>query len=167
MEDMRDVLVQRLITALATLKEKPFKNIEINVREVLYLTYETGIVNINFKPDERQLIGSLIKDVIKPIDGCIFNIGYSFERNNVASNLVLRSGLQFMLDNFKNFPVSQNETLEETFKYFKDTESIETIDDALRCWKNSNIPLTEEDATINENEITKPKDVPNSHTWWY
>jgi len=57
--------------------------------------------------------------------------------NNVASNLVLRSGLQFMLDNFKNFPVSQNETLEETFKYFKDTESIETIDDALRCWKNS------------------------------
>lgn len=167
MTGKRDILVKQLINALTILKEKPFKNIEINVGDVLKTAYETGRAKIDFKDDERQTIGSLIKDVIKPIDECIFKIGYNFEHNNAAYNLVLRSGLQFMLDNFKNFPVSQNESLEDTFKYLKDTESIQTLDEAIQNWKASNTPLKEEDLTYNEEEITRPNDVPSSHSWWY
>ena len=32
-----------------------------------------------------------------------------------------------MLYNFKTFPISQSETLEKTFIYLKDTESLETF----------------------------------------
>jgi hypothetical protein len=72
-----------------------------------------------------------------------------------------------MLDNFKTFPVSQDETLEDTFKYLKDTESLETFDGALKRWKTGNLPLTDEDLFFKKEEITRPKDVPSTHTWWY
>jgi hypothetical protein len=167
MTEKRDILVKKFINKLVTLKEKPFKNIEINVKDVLKTAYELGVAKIEFKDDERRTIGSLIKDVIKPIDDCIFNIGYSFEHNYAPLNLVLRSGLQFMLDNFKTFPTSQNETLEETFKYLNETESIDTLDEALKGWKNSDTPLSEDDLIFKSKEIARPNDVPNSHTWWY
>lgn len=167
MAGKRDVLVKQFIKTLVVLKEKPFSNIEINVKNVLKKAYAVGIAKIEFQDDERRAIGSLIKDVIKPIDECIFNIGYSFEHNYAPLNLVLRSGLQFMFDNFKTFPTSQNETLEETFKYLKDSESIETLDEALEHWKTSDAPLVEDDFILKSEDITRPKEVPSSHIWWF
>ena len=163
----RDILVKDFIDELTILKERPFKIIETNVSEVLFLAYEIGRAKIEFKDDEQRTIASLIKDTIKPIDNVIFKNGCSFEHNQAAYCLVIRSGLQFMLDNFKNFPVSENETLEETFKYLIKTESIETLDESLMNWKNSSRGLTEEDIPCEHEDITRPKDVPDSHIWWY
>lgn len=166
MNEKRDILVKKFIDELTILKDNPEKYIQLNITNVLVLAYKIGISKIEFKDDERPIIGSLIKNVIKPIDDFIFDIGYMFEHNQASNNLIFRSGLQFMLDNFKSFPVSENETLEDTFKYFKETESVETLDTALVTWKHRN-PKGDDDICYESDEITKPKDVPNSHTWWY
>lgn len=175
MTGRRDLVVRKLINALAELKAgPPLQNVENKVRYVLEAAYETGISRIEFNDEERRQIGLLIKDVIKPIDQCLFEVGYSFDHNQAASNLVLRSGLQFMLDNFKNFPISDdnseknNETLEDTsFAYLRDTSSIETFDQALINWKTNSGSLTEVDITFESEEISRPLNVPESHTWWF
>lgn len=163
MPDERDILVKQLISSLTTLKEILLKNSDINVRDVLKTAYKTGSANIKFNDDERRRIGSLLKDVIKPIDNCIFNIGYYFQHIQASRNLILRSGLQFMLDNFKTYPVSPNETFEE---YLQNTESLQTFDEALEYWKSGDITFTEEDIYFIEEKITRPKNVPKAHTWW-
>jgi len=41
------------------------------------------------------------------------------------------------------------------------------LDEALKHWKHRNTPLSEEDFILKIEEITKPNDVPNSHTWLF
>ncbi|CAF0733388.1 unnamed protein product [Brachionus calyciflorus] len=167
MTGKREAIVKNFINALNVLKKKPFRDSQFNVSDILIAAYDVGRNNIEFEDDERRIIGPLIKDLIKPIDEYIFSIGYSFDHNYTGSNLILRSGLQFILDNCKSFPVSQSETLEDTFSYLQQTESIQTLDEALKDWKSSASPLTDENVTYSVEEITRPKDVPHSHTWWY
>lgn len=167
MSGKRDVLVKKLITTLTALKENQSKFVKLDVQDALVTIFQIGMAKVDFKEDERRVIGSLLKDVIKPIDDFIFGAGYSFEHNDASNNLVFRSGLQFMLDDFKSFPVSQNETLEDRFKYFKNIESIKTLDEALQNWKKSTYSLGETDIIFDKEDITRPKEVPSSHTWWY
>ncbi|CAF1125983.1 unnamed protein product, partial [Brachionus calyciflorus] len=166
MTEKRDLLIKKLISALTTLKNAHSNFVKFYVQDVLVAAFQTGIAKIDFKDDERRIIGSLIKDVIKKIDEFIFEVGYSFEHNEASNCMVFRSGLQFMFDNFKSFPVSQSETLEDTFKYFNNTESIETLDEALHKWKENTDSLAFDDIIFDKEDITRPNDVPSSHIWW-
>ena len=95
--------VEKLIKKLNNLNNNPYQKIKSNVSEMLDIVYELGAAKIEFTKDEQSIIGSLIEDIIEPINTCIFNIGFDFEHNHAVSGLKLRSGLQFMLDNFKDF----------------------------------------------------------------
>lgn len=165
----RDILVKKFINALSALKEKPNEKMtQFKVEDVLNCAFAMGRAQVEFSQEERGLIASLVKDVIEPLDCVIFSIGYSFEHNEALRDLVMRSGLQFMIDNMSSFPVSSDadgETLSKTFERLQESKS--SLDEALMRWKEGGVTLCESDITFFREEITRPKGVPNTHTWWY
>ena len=126
-------LAKKLIDTLTIINkiDKTFENkasYKFEVQDMLELIYESGKAKVKFTEVERKTIGALIKNVIECIKIIIFNMGLTFEHNHAAYDLIIRSGLQFMLDNFNDFPVSEGETLEKTLKYLKETGCIEEFD---------------------------------------
>ncbi|CAF0866623.1 unnamed protein product [Brachionus calyciflorus] len=163
MVEMQNRQANYLIKSLKNLKNDPC---DFTIEDVLMFTFDIGRMNCIFKQSDQELIGSLINDSIKQIDKWIFKRGNRFDRNNAPYNLMLRSGIQFMLDSFKDFTVCNNEKLQDTFKLFKETQSIEKFDEALQNWKISNATPNEDDFIFTLEELSRPQNVPESHHWW-
>ena len=80
--------------------------------------------------------------------------------------MLLRSGLQFVLDDYKDFKDSEGCDLQSSLDYLVENQSIETLDESLKHWMETGV-VTEENATISPSEITRPLGIPTSHWWWF
>jgi hypothetical protein len=117
--------------------------------------------------EEISAAAPLIKKVIKDLDSCVFNLGYRFDQDRGSYNLILRSGVQFLLDNLKYWPADQNSCLEYHLKIFFEGDSLETFDEALEHWKEDPPLISLESITHTCQELRRPSKVPASHTWWF
>lgn len=75
---------------------------------------------IEFTEEERKVIGPLIKEIIRFLGIYILRIGWVFVPDFDGYNLLQRSGIQFLLDNFKEFPVTNEELLGDFLKELQD-----------------------------------------------
>ena len=121
----------------------------------------------NLSQEDISTAAPLIKEVIEELDSCVFNLGYSFDQDRGSYNLILRSGVQFLLDDLKNWPADQDSSLENHLKIFREGDSLETFDEALEHWKEDPPALSLESITHTEQELKRPSQVPASHTWWF
>jgi hypothetical protein len=117
--------------------------------------------------EEISAAAPLIKKVIKDLDSCVFNLGYCFDQDRGSYNLILRSGVQFLLDDLKNWPADNESLLENHLKIFLEGDSLKTFDEALDNWKEDSPVLSLESISHTEQELKRPSEVPASHTWWF
>jgi hypothetical protein len=121
----------------------------------------------NLSQEDISATAPLIKKVVKDLDNCVFNLGNRFDQDRGSYNLILRSGIQFLLDDLKNWPADQDSSLENHLKIFREGDSLETFDEALEHWKEDPPALSLESITHTEQELKRPSKVPSSHTWWF
>lgn len=140
--------------------------IDYEVRNFFYATYEVCTSNVELTKEEQERLGPLIKNAIEDMDDCLMDIGDDFDGDYGPEALILRSGYQFMVDNFKSFPDGCGNTLENSFKYFEETQSIVTLDEAIARWKERPY-ICEEDIHHTAQELDRPEKVPESHHWWW
>lgn len=108
-------------------------------------------------------IASLIVDDISYIDAAVFYIGLNFDVDDGPQNLILRSGLQFILDNFGTI---RDENGQEFDLKEKLASSIETFDRGIQYWKECSV-VTDEDVAHSYEDLRRPKGVPEGHWWWW
>ena len=156
-------LVDKLTEQLNIIKKQD-KHEMAHVQAMLKTVYDiyTSKVKVKFTQNQSKTIGCLVEDVIYHINSAINHMAFRFEQNEAAWDLIVRSGLQFMLDNFKDFPVSKDNTLSTDINCFqlllnKKTECIPELDDRLKAWKTSHTSLSLEDFTFTDEEINRPK----------
>jgi hypothetical protein len=117
--------------------------------------------------EDISVAAPLIKEAVKDLDRCVFNLGNRFDQDRGSYNLILRSGVQFLLDDLKNWPADSESRLENHLKIFLESESLETFDEALEHWKEDPPVFSFESITHTDQELKRPSDIPASHTWWF
>ena len=132
------------------------------VENVLETAFRKGV---NHRPSssdqQRKDFASLIETTVDVIDKVVFGIGLNFDNNRGPRYLILRSGLQFILDNFGS---GQREEVKDSLKVL--SSSIEEFDKSLQTWKDCNV-VTEGDFAYSYDELCKPPYVPDEHDWWW
>ena len=137
-----------------------------NIENVLETIFTININNIILSLEEKKIVATKIKSVIKKINHYIFCIGYSFDPNRGRYNLIYRSGIQFLLDELKMWPTDDG-YLDQHLTYFFENDSLETFDEAIQQWKENPYYLSIDVIIYPEEEYQPPTNVPTSHTWWY
>ena len=139
-----------------------------HAKKVLQHVYDLKMdTNGILTKEEEAALGPMMSKVIPEIENCIFSFGNAFEHNDVPSYFIFRSAVQFLLDDFKHWPV-EDHTLETYLSIFKESDSLETFDEALEDWKeNPYICTASYDSLIHsKEELERPSGVPPTHTWW-
>jgi len=172
-KDSRNALLGRL----QKLKEAPSTADHTDlVEEVLEAAYDTGKAaykqGVTELPYDEKII-SLINDTAEQIEAAVFEIGLKFDIDRAPYNLLLRSGLQFIVDYLKNVKiqngrvsVSGQKSEQKALRYWRENDGIETFDEGIENWKDCN-GFTEEYVVHSYKDLCKPAWVPESHSWWF
>jgi len=131
-----------------------------DVESFLTAVFETKVNKLS--PEQQEEVDKLIsdiktKDTIEVIDNAVFRLGLNFSFDRGPDYLILRSGLEFILDE----KGEGGENLRETLK-----GSIEALDEGIDNWKNSDV-VTEESIVHNYEDLHRPASVPKKHHWWW
>jgi hypothetical protein len=136
-----------------------------HVENVLTQIFYMDINNIKLSTEEKKSIAIKIKKIIPLIDSCIFCLGNVFNPNRGKLNLIMRSGIQFLLDELKLWP-TDNGYLENDLKFILHSDSVETFDDALENWRQHPYTFAVDVIHYTDEELKAPPNVPPWHTWW-
>jgi hypothetical protein len=134
--------------------------------QVFELVFYIGKKGIEFTEEERNVIGPLIKEIIRFLGIYILRIGWIFVPDFDGYHLLQRSGIQFLLDNFKEFPVTNEELLGDSLKELQDSEELEIFDERLAAYNKENPPLDYESFPMPLVDPVRPEGVPETHFWW-
>jgi hypothetical protein len=134
--------------------------------QVFELVFYIGKKGIEFTEEERKVIGPLIKVIIRFLGIYILRIGWVFVPDFDGYNLLQRSGIQFLLDNFKEFPVINEELLGDSLKELQDSEGLEIFDETLTYYKDNQGFMDFESLPLPLGDPVRPEGVPETHIWW-
>lgn len=99
-------------------------------------------------PEEQQKIGPLIKASLPVIGSLVSDCVNTFSSHRAHESKILRSGLQFMLEDYKNFLISTPATTS------KESQKSETLKICFKEFCEAEDPLSE------------AANLPVSH-WWF
>ena len=136
-----------------------------HAENVLTQIFYMDMNNIQLSTEEKKTIAIKIKKIIRIIDSCIFCLGNEFNPNRGKSNLIMRSGIQFLLDDLKMWPTDDG-YLENDLKYILQSDSVETFDDELELWRQYPYTCAVDVICYTDEELKGPFNVPPWHTWW-
>lgn len=157
-EKLKEIL-KELKTAKLIPKEDKIKTLHLAELVWLYL-FEIGRKKIIFTESEKKEIGPLI-DYALPI--LSLEIGYCIDRFETSlseSTLIERSGIEFLLIDYKDFPAADGRNkLEKRLEEFKRKTDFEELTATLVNWIEG--PAGPLDFTG-----PVPDGVPESHHWW-
>ena len=137
------------------------------VELALESVFEAGSADVVFTEKEQREIGLLVKDTLTDLDNCILNLGYCFDGDRGRTNLILRSGFQFIIDRFSTFPVGQSdEILNNILSSIIKSEHLEAFDESLEQWKKNGL-ISWECPAHSVTELKRPHEVPKTHSWWH
>ncbi|GBP45169.1 hypothetical protein EVAR_95821_1 [Eumeta japonica] len=105
-------------------------------------------------------IGILLTETIKPIKFNIEHTACKFRTRLESGILRKRSALQFMYDDYGDFP-AENSLLAKKFEEANLRESVEILDDIIRKW----FDVEDSDEGQSDREI-QIRGIPGSHSWW-
>ncbi|KAG8271669.1 hypothetical protein J6590_057689 [Homalodisca vitripennis] len=167
-----DKIVKRIIEGLKIIGNSKFDNkadllkILSNAEDLLFAVYKAGVLNTAYTLEEKRTIGPLVPIALQALGYKLSTLENSFSSHSIDAVRIQRSGLQFFIDTFKDFPLSTEDkpaTLEETLKEFVEREDLNGLDDCLRtaefdCYSDD----SERSANL-QAEISK---LPSTH-WWF
>lgn len=160
-------LKAKLVQCLKDLKDVNYTD-RINARKsdakaenALNLIYQAGIRQTIFTSEEEKTLGALLATAIKPIKVNIEGTACVYRTRLDNSVLKKRSALQFLIDNYGQFPVG-NSTLIKVLKDEDIEESVKILNDLI----DNLCDLSDSDEGSSDRESAGSKKVPLSHTWW-
>lgn len=139
------------------------ENDDIKLTEdVLKAAFDLSNRKDNVNESNLQESEHLVEACIDAIDDCIFFHGNSFDVDYGPKYLILRSGLQFMLEDFESLKEEYSDESSDL------RASVEFFDERLKGWKNSfgNIGFFE-NITHTAEELRRPEKIPAHHFWWF
>lgn len=162
---------------LVTLTIKAFKELQgcdedltlTHIEEISYQAasllrtiYTVELLGVKFTRTEREIIGPLVKSALFAIENWIDLSADSFPPHyNLAHSKRERSGLQFLLDNYADFPTGESETVADLLGNLRETTDLEGWDKRLhRAPFSVNFDIVEFD--IPDQEKLR---LPRTH-WW-
>lgn len=168
----REKLLTAVVENLKLLANSSFSN-DANIAKTsslaensLVAIYKAGVSKVNYTPEEKKTIGPLVPLALQALGYRVFNLDNNFGSETVDSCRIERSGLQFLLDDFKDFPASsedQSHTLEKVLKEFADREDIESLDERL---KSSVFDPYIDDGVRSQSFEDEIAQLPSTH-WWF
>jgi len=147
------------LKALAAPEKNGVKKL-VRVEDVLEAAFEDGVKKHTFTEEEHQEFALLITKTIDIINRAVLEIGLKFDSDRGLYNLMLRSGLQFIVDKFGSNPDKEQQAWEKKLKC-----SIKTVDEGIQNWRDCDY-FTEDNVAHSYEDLCRPPDVPESHTWW-
>lgn len=165
-------IIKRIIEGLKTLansqfdSEEEFVKISTIATNILFEVYKAGVSNTTFTSEEKRTIGPLIPLALQGLAYKLSILHVSFSSNSIDSLRIQRSGLQFFIDIFKDFPAStedESESLEKILKEFLEREGVDALDDRLRTAEFDPYCDDGERSASLQAEIAK---LPSTH-WWF
>jgi hypothetical protein len=169
----RGKLVSDVIQGLRALQDCKFTSLEdcrrnsFEAEKLLVRLYKAGIAGVKYTKEEGDIIGPLVPGALDVLGLRVDDILICFPPTSVTSSKVERSGLQFLLDDCKDFPASSSnktKTLEEPIQTFLDRQDIEGWDKRLKDAEYD--PVTE--AAWPADSIKEVVDkIPSTHHWWF
>ena len=164
---MTTVLVNLLRELLAAAKdsgETCSPKLAHRAEDVLVKFFEIGKKRSSFTADEKRTVGPLIKAVLPALELKVDREIRRFPTTAFETVCACRSGLQYLLDDYRDFPTSAEKgsiiLLAEDLEKFAESLDLEEYDDSFR-----NYQVNEFDPAIDVSaEITK---VLKSHWWWW
>lgn len=155
-----------VLRSLQDLKDAPTTaDVTELVEEVLEAAYDSGVAELSFSEFNKEII-ALINETADKIESVVFKIGLQFDVDRAPYNLLLRSGLQFILDYLNNFKGNNGYMKGEALQLLEERDGIRTLDGGINNWKGCN-GFTEEDIVHSDEDLCRPKGVPKSHWWWF
>lgn len=160
-------LKTQLIRCLQDLKDVDYterdnaRKSNAKAETALNLIYQTGIKQTNFTVEEKQTLGVLLAAAIKPIKINIEGTACVYRTRLDNSVLMKRSALQFLIDNYGQFPVNDS-VLIRALHAANIEQSVKIIDDLI----DSVYDLSDSDEGSSDRELAGAKNVPPSHIWW-
>lgn len=164
--------VSKIIEELKKLANSSFNSKEDLLRastaatDLLFASYQAGVSNPTYSCEDQQVIGSLVPAALQGLSYKISQLQTSFSSTSIDTVRIQRSGLQFFIDTFKDFPVNTpgtSQTLKEALQEFVEREDIEGLDERLRTAEFDPYCDDSERSASFEAEIAK---LPSSH-WWF
>lgn len=133
-----------------------YENIRIS-NLLLTCIFDIEIAGLQFTRDESELAGPLLKDCLTCLDDWTSSSQMTY--SGVASDFSpMRSGLQFLLDNYKDFPDGWGGTLGSHLEEFESGSDLIEWDEEFR--------ELEPQATKCEYFDSIRDKIPDSHWWW-
>ncbi|CAL1540065.1 unnamed protein product [Lymnaea stagnalis] len=168
----RTKLVTGVREALKRLETKDFSSRSAyqklinNAEDCLFAIYKAGLSLINFTQEEKLEFGILLQQALPAIGCRISYIVSNFPPGSLRSSKIERSGLQFLFDDYKDFPVSKNNEdgdaydMSTALSDFREKEDIEAWDDCLK-----RMVVDDLDPGVGAPQPSTPV-VPSTHWWW-
>ena len=155
-------LLEFLLTHQYNLKCHKYKR---HLEQVLKTIFVMSVDKVKLSLREETTIATHIKELIPVLDKYIFCLGNQFDPNRGKDNLILRSGIQFVLDDLQAWPTNEG-CLKRHLQLFVEGDCLKTFDKALQQWKEDPPSLAYDVLVFTEAELTRPPNVPTSHVWW-
>lgn len=143
-----------------------FAKITSAAEDLLYAVFIAGASNTAFTSEEKRTIGPLVLPALQGLGYNLSILQSSFSSLSVDSVRIQRSGLQFLIDKFSEFPASSDEkpeSLEDTLKEFFEREDVDGLDERL---KTVEFDCYSDDSKRTPSLQEKIEKLPSTH-WWF
>ena len=138
---------------------------DYHMKQLMIIIFDIHVKEIKFLLEEQKKVANKLKNIMRVIDHYIFCLGNSFDPNLGKVNMIIRSAIQFLLDEMKMWP-TENETLNEHLTIFLISDSLETFDEAITNWQDYPYTIAVDVIFYPEEDYIRPNNVPISHVWW-
>ena len=143
-----------------------FVKISSTAEDLLFAVYKAGVSNIVYTDNEKRTIGPLVPSAMQGLGYQLSDLQISFSSQSIDSVRIQRSGFQFLIDIFKDFPAKTEDksiSFEESLKEFVEREDVEGLDERLKTAEFDPYSDDSERSTMLQAEIVK---LPSTH-WWF
>ena len=161
--------LSKFLLLLSNVDKKDINKKIYFAEEVLFTIFDIEINLINLLENEKKKIGPLIIKSLRCIEECIDNETLNFLTSTISSACFLRSGVQFLIDNYENYFDNEDfdlETVAKTIKQFEIDLDLQDIDHHLKSYTFHDYDYFPEEDIARVKEKLEKINVKN-HPWWY
>lgn len=167
MQNLKRELVEKarlLATSSITTKSDLYR-IAHETSRLLILVFRLSKSAVSFNEEERRELGPVLAAALPKIAQGVEQEFVALGPEQLSTARIFRSGLQFLIDDFRTFPVinaqGKEQTLQSILETLAKSEEMVGIDEDLQRW-NDAFP----DMLVADDEKPDLTGVPISHRWW-
>lgn len=136
--------------------------------KLFYRLFDINRQHIVFTEDERKHVGELLHKTLPLIEKCIGELSlFMHHAGRICSANIIRSAVQFLVDDYGDFPISADdectETLSDALQKLAQSDAVAELDEKVHTWNNGGPGM---DDVYDYSDVVGVGEMPDSHTWW-